>query len=164
MGVGEFAQVRQELEIAFGQSAEYEYVGDHDVHAAMVDVASLQRDEAAIRAYAPVAEELAVRHGHKLYQGIICRAWGVAHRLAGEHGLADQRFDQALALFSVLGTRWQIGRTHFELGELAVARGDRAAARAAFDEALAAFEAMRAAPDLQRTRAALEQLDAEAGP
>jgi len=158
MGQGEFALVRQELEAAFGQSAEFDYVGDHDVHTTLVDVAALQRDEAAIRAYAPAAEELAIRHGHKLYQAIICRAWGVAHRLASEYPQAEARFNQALALLSEVGARWQLGRTHFELGELAVARGDQAAARACFTRALADFEFMRAAPDVARTRAALEEL------
>jgi hypothetical protein len=158
MGQGEFARVRQELEIAFGQSAEFDYVGDHDVHTTLVDVAALQRDEAAIRAYAPAAERLAIRYDHKLYQAIIFRAWGVAHRLAGEFAQAETRFNQALAWFTGLDTRWQIGRTHFELGELAVARGERAAARASFTRALADFEFMRAGPDVVRTRAALEEL------
>jgi len=158
MGEGEFALVRHELDLAFGQNQEFEYVGDHDVHTALVDVASLQRDEAAIRAYAPPAEALAIRYDHKLYQGIICRAWGVAHRLAGEFDEAGARFNQALNFFTPLGTRWQIGRTHFELGELAVVRCDTAQARASFTLASANFEAMRAAPDLARARAALEEL------
>ena len=158
MGEGEFALVRRELDTAFGLSQDFEYVGDHDVHTALVDVASLQRDEAAIRAYAPPAEALAIRYDHKLYQGIISRAWGVAHRLAGEFDLAGARFSQALSLFTGLGARWQLGRTHFELGELAVARGDTAEARACFNRASADFEAMRAAPDLERARAALERL------
>src|SRR4051812_20528806 len=110
MGEGEFALVRQELEMAFGQSEQYEYVGDHDVHTAMVDVASLQRDEAAIRAYAPAAEDLAIRHEHMLYRGIIARAWGVAHTLAGEYDQAEARLAQALTVFGEMGTRWQIGR------------------------------------------------------
>ena len=158
MGQGEFALVRQELEIAFGQSAEFDYVGDHDVHTALVDVAALQRDEAAIRAYAPGAEALAIRYEHKLYQAIICRAWGVAHRLAGEYSQAEEHLSRALGLLGEVGARWQLGRTHFELGELAVARGNRAKAHASFAQALADFEFMRAMPDVTRTRAALEAL------
>jgi tetratricopeptide (TPR) repeat protein len=159
LGEGEFALVRHELEIAFGQTEAFEYVGDHDVYTTLVDVACLQRDDAAIRTHAPAAEELAIRHDHKLYRGVISRAWGVAHRLAGEYDQAEARFSQAHEFFADLGTRWQIGRTHFEQGELAVARGDHAGARAHFDQAMAAFEFMRATPDLARTRAALEQLN-----
>jgi hypothetical protein len=159
MGVGEFAHVRQELEVAFGQTVEFEYVGDHDVQISLVDVAALQRDEAGIRQYAPPAEALAIRLDHKLYHAIVCRAWGVAHRLAGEWDQAEARFNQALALLAPVGARWQIGRTHFERGELGLARGDRSAARAAFTLALGDFEFMRALPDLGRTRAALALLD-----
>src|SRR4051812_37234911 len=159
MGEGEFALVRQELEMAFGQSEQYEYVGDHDIHTALVDVASLQRDEAGIRTHAPAAEELSVRYDHKLYRGVVCRAWGVAHTLAGEYGQAEARLTQALTIFRQMGTRWQIGRTEFELGELAVARGDRPEARDHFSLALAAFDAMRAEPASTRTRSALEQLN-----
>jgi len=43
---------------------------------------------------------------------------GVAHRLAGETTEAEARLKQVLALFSSLSTRWQLGRTLFELGEL----------------------------------------------
>jgi hypothetical protein len=61
-----------------------------------------------------------------------------------------------LELFRGLDTRWQIGRTLFELGELAAARGEAAGAREHFTLALAAFEEMKAAPDAARARAALE--------
>src|SRR5437868_734424 len=106
MAEDEFVLVRQELEMALGQSGTDD-IGQHDVQTTLVDVASLQYDEAAIRHYAPAAEALAVRCEHKLYQGVVCRAWGVAHRLAGEYEQAEARFNQALALFTPLGTRWQ---------------------------------------------------------
>ena len=112
-------------------------------------------DEAALRQYAPQAEELAVRHGHVLYQAIAHRAWGVAHRLAGEYAASENRLNQALELFRGLDARWQIGRTLFELGQLATDRASTAEARDFFTRALAAFEEMRAAPDVARTRAAL---------
>src|SRR5258708_4633281 len=103
MGEGEFALVRQELDTAFRQNQDFEYVGDHDLHAALAAAASLQRDGAAIRRYAPPAEELAIRYEHKLYQAVVCRAWGVADTLAGKYEQAQARFDQALALFNGLG-------------------------------------------------------------
>ena len=112
-------------------------------------------DEAALRQYAPQAEELAVRHGHVLYQAIAHRAWGVAHRLAGEYAASENRLNQALELFRGLDARWQIGRTLFELGQLAMDRASTAEARDFFTRALTAFEEMCAAPDVARTRAAL---------
>jgi tetratricopeptide (TPR) repeat protein len=126
----------------------------------LADVAVLQRDEAAIRQYAALAEAWAVRYDHKLYEAIAYRARGVAHRLAGEYVEADARLNQALALFRELGTRWQLGRTYFELGELAQAQKNVAGARDYFLRALAAFEALRAAPDAERTRSALASLSA----
>ena len=148
--------MRRHLEMALhAQSA---WVGDHDIYATLVDTAALQRDEAGIRQYAPQAEELAVRYGHTLYQAIVHRAWGVAHRLAGEHAEAEAQLNQALDLFKGLGTRWQIGRTLFELGELARARGETVGARDHFVKALEMFEAMKAAPDAARTRAVLDGL------
>jgi len=156
MGQGEFAHVRQHLEAAIGGSASW--VGDHDIYATLVDAATLADDAATIRQYAPRAEELAALHCHALYQAIVHRAWGVAHRLAGAHADAHARLHQALAVFARLNTRWQMGRTLFELGELAVAQANTNEARDYFSRALAAFEAMRAAPDVARTHARLESL------
>lgn len=133
-------------------------MGDHDVYAALADVAALQGDAAAIRQVAPLAEELALRHGHKLYQAVAHRAWGVAHRLAGEHAESAARLDRALAICRALGARWQTGRTLHELGVLAAAQGDRDGARTHFTAALADFAAMGALPDAGRTQAALAGL------
>ncbi|GIK38984.1 MAG: hypothetical protein BroJett011_28170 [Chloroflexota bacterium] len=125
----------------------------------LADVAAQQRDLAALRQYAPLAEKTAAQCGHGLYQAIAHRAWGVAHRLAGEHDQANVRLHQALALFQDLDTRWQIGRTLSELGTLAAARAETTTARDYFSRALAAFEEMKAAPDAARVRAALAVLD-----
>lgn len=156
MGEGEFTLVKQHLEASLNLSLPW--VGDHDVYAALIDAAAREADEAAIRQYAPQAEALAVQYGHRLYQAIAHRAWGVAHRLAGEYVEAGARLDQALLLFSDLKTRWQIGRTLFELGQLAAARSDTGEAQDYFVRALAAFQEMCAAPDAARTQAALESL------
>ncbi len=156
MGEGEFTLVRQHLEASVGLSLPW--VGDHDVYAALTDAASRQGDEAAIRHYAPEAEDLAIRYDHTLYQAIAHRAWGVAHRLAGEYAESEARLIQALELFNGLHTRWQIGRTLHELGELAAARANRIEARDYFTGAVAAFQDMRAAPDARRTQTALERL------
>jgi tetratricopeptide (TPR) repeat protein len=156
LGEGEFALGKQNLEIALGSSVPW--AGDHDFLATLVDNAAIQRDEAVIRQYAPRAEALANELDHRLYQATVHRAWGVAHRLAGEYAESDARLNLALEQFSGLGTRWQRGRTLFELGELAVARQRPADARDYFSRALVDFDAMRAAPDSARTRAALEPL------
>ncbi len=134
------------------------WIGEHDIYATLVDAAALQRDEAAIRQYAPQAEALAVQYGHTLYQAIVHRAWGVAHRLSGEYAEAEVRLNQALDLFKGLTTRWQIGRTRFELGELALARKDTVGAREHFSQSLAMFEEMQAAPDAARARVALRSV------
>jgi len=83
---------------------------------------------------------------------------GVAHRLEGDYAGAEARLLRALELFQGLETRWQIGRTLVDLGEVARARGDIAAARDHYDRALAAFEAMGAVPDAVRTRTMLQGL------
>lgn len=156
MGEGEFTLVKQHLEASLNLSLPW--VGDHDVYAALTDAASREADEAAIRQYAPQAEALAARYGHTLYQAVAHRAWGVAYRLAGDYAGSQARLDQALDLFRGLKTPWQIGRTLFELGQLAAAQTNTAEAHDYFERALAAFEEMRAAPDAARTRAALEKL------
>jgi hypothetical protein len=93
-----------------------------------------------------------------LYLAIAHRAWGVAHRLAGEWPAAQARLDQAMALFESLETRWQLGRTLFELGQLAQAQDQPARAREHFKAAMRAFEILRAAPDAARVQAALAGL------
>ena len=101
----------------------------------LADAAAEQRDAQALAQYAPLAEELAARYDHKLYRAIAHRAWGVAHRLAGHYDESEARLHQALELFQALNTRWQIGRTLFELGELASARTESTAAPEYFTRA-----------------------------
>ena len=158
---GEFALVRQHLEAALDRPTALASAtcGDHDLYAMLADVAVLQRDVDALSRYAPLAEASADRYQHRLYQGIAHRAWGVLRRLRGEHAEAETRLRAALGQFEPLDARWQIGRTLFELGELAAARRQTEHAREAYARALSAFETMRAAPDAARTRAALASLD-----
>jgi tetratricopeptide (TPR) repeat protein len=156
---GEFALVRQHLETGLplpygGQQA----FGDHAMYTMLADVAALQRDEAAVLQNAPLAEEWATRYGHVLYLAIAARAWSVAHRLAGEYAEAEARLNRALEMFGALGTRWQKGRTLFELGELARARQRPAEARDYFGRALEDFDFMGARPDSARTRNVLGEL------
>jgi hypothetical protein len=159
---GEFALLNQNLTTAQDKPGQPVKRGtmahDHHLYMLLADTAAQQRDEKALRQYTPRLEELAIRDSHQLYLGIAHRAWAVAHRLAGENGDAAVRLTQALELFSGLGTRWQTGRTLFEIGELYKAQGDKDSARDRFHLALEAFQALKAMPDLNRTRAALESL------
>jgi len=156
MAEGEFALVRQHLEAALPQTADW--VGDHDLYAMLADAAAREGDLPALQRYAPLAEERAVRYDHLLYLAIAHRAFGVAHRLAGEPAEAEARLRQAVELFAEVEARWQLGRTYFELGRLAQARADEAAAIRHFTDALAQFRSQGAGPDVIRTQAALAEL------
>lgn len=159
---GEFALVRNLIETALERPGQPVKRGtmahDHDMYMGLTDTAAQARDVDALRQYAPRLEELATRDNHILYLAIANRAWGVAHRLAGEYSEAESRLDNALALFSEPGTRWQIGRTLAELAELELARQNVAEARGYFTRALEEFQALRAEPDAARTQAALEPI------
>ena len=158
---GEFALVGDYLEAAGKKpvSARGLLFHDTELYFMYLDLAVLQRDEAALRQYAPLAEETAARDDHILYQAVAHRGWGVMHRLQGEYAAAETCLSQALELFQGLETRWQIGRTLYELAEVALGRTDPAEARGYFLSALEAFDEMGAMPDMARTQAALDSLD-----
>ena len=157
MAEGEFGLIREHLELALTTSAEW--VGEHDLYAMLADAAVRQRNQDALQQYAPLAAETADRYGHTLYQAIAQRAWGVLHRLAGDHSEAESRLRHALEIFAGLETHWQIGRSYAELAELARARNDSSAARDYYALALTEFEELDAIPDAARTRTALEAID-----
>lgn len=132
---------------------------DHEIYMTLADTAMEMRDLDALRKYAPYLEELANRDKHRLYLAIAHRALGVAHRLAGERAEAGNRLKQALELFTKLGTRWQIGRTLFELGELNLEQSKKGTkAREYLAQALGSFEEIQAVPNAERTRLALSSL------
>jgi tetratricopeptide (TPR) repeat protein len=160
MAEGEFALTRQHLEAALRKS---EAMGaaagsDQDLYAQLVDAAAQQRDQALLQKYASRAEETARLVEHKLHTAVADRAWGVLHTLAGEFEHAEERFQRALETFSAYPAPWQIGRTLFDMGELARAQGKIEQARDHLSRALSAFEQLRAAPYVERTRLALETL------
>jgi tetratricopeptide (TPR) repeat protein len=153
MAEGEFALIREYGEAGLIRpSRGWATFGDHDLYSLLADAAAQQRDEAALQKYAPLAEEFASRYDHKLYRAIAHRAWGVSHRLAGQYAESQIRFDKALEIFQQMNTRWQIGRTLFELGELDAARADNTAALEHFSLGLNAFEGIGAVLDAGRTR------------
>ena len=153
MAQGEFALVKDLLEKAIHKPSQL--VTDNDVYAVLVDVAVQQRDAAALWNYVPSLEEAAIQLEHILYLAAAHRAWGVLHRLEGQYDQAEARLLEAVALFEALDTRWQLGRTLFELGELAAERSQPAKAKQHFARALALFEEMGATPDAKRTQVAL---------
>ena len=156
MAQGEFALVKELLEKAIHK--EKIIAADPDLYAMLADVAVQQRDMAALRKYAPFLEEIAAPLEHNLYLATAHRAWGVLHRLEGQYGEAEARLEQAVALFRGLDTRWQLGRTHFELGQLAVDRSDTAEAKQQYARSLELFKEMGAVPDAGRVRTGLSIL------
>jgi tetratricopeptide (TPR) repeat protein len=160
MAEGEFALMQQHLEAALklSSAAGASPAGDHDVYAMLVDGAVQQRDPVGLQKYATLAEETARRIDHKLHLAIAQRAWGVAHTLAGEYPQAEARFKQALDIFSDYPAPWQIGRTLFEMGELARLQMKMDQASDYYARALSAFEELQAAPYAARVRDALEQI------
>lgn len=160
---GEFALVRQKLEPALQLSGQPVKRGtmahEHIVYMMLVDAAAQVEDEATIREFAPRLEELALRDDHQPYLAVAHRAWGIAHRLAGEYQGSGERLNKALHIFESLGTRWQVGRTLFELGELSLAQTDGEAAHDYFTRAQELFEDLGARPDLARVATVLANLN-----
>lgn len=160
---GEFAQVTQNIETARRTSGQPVKRGtmahEHHMYMLLSEAAVQRRDATALQQSLPRLEELARRDEHKLYLAIALRARGVAHRLAEAYPEAEICLDQALEMFSELDTRWQLGRTLFEMGELAVTRSDPVAARQHYQRALGEFEALQAMPDVERAQGALQTLD-----
>lgn len=131
---------------------------EHIVYMMLVDAAARAGDEAAIRKYAPKLEELAVRDKHKPYLAVAHRAWGVAHRLGGEHSEAEKRIEAALEIYEELGMKWQSGRTIYEMGKLALAKSENEAAREHFTRAQELFDGLGADPDVARTAVEIDRL------
>jgi hypothetical protein len=159
MAEGEFALIREYGEAGLIRPSKgWATFGDHDLYSLLVDAAVRGRDETALRQYIPLAEETASRYDHKLYQAVAHRARGVLHRLAGEYVEAETKLNQALEMFNDMDTRYQIGRTSFELGDLAVSQKEPATAREHLTRALNGFEGIGAAPDALRVRERLTAL------
>ena len=89
---------------------------------------------------------------------------GTAYHFEGQYDQAEARSLEAVALFEGLDTRWQLGRTHFELGELAAVRSQPTQAKQHYATALTLFEEMGAMPDAERARDALSSHSAEQSP
>jgi len=161
MAEGEFALTQQHLEAGLQKGVEMGVVqgSDHDMYALLVDAAAQERDQAVLEKYTPLAQESARIIDHKLDLAIADRARGVLHMLEGEFEQAEARLTRALEAFSTYPAPWQIGRTLFDLGDVARAQGKQDEAREHFSRALDAFEQLRAAPYVERARRALADLN-----
>jgi len=157
MAQGEFALVKALLKKAMRNSDILAV--DPDLNAILVDAAVQQRDVTALREYTPMLEETATPLEHNLYLATTHRAWGVFHRLVGQYEKAEARLEKAADVFQGLDTRWQLGRTHFELGELAEHQSDTDKAKQHYSKALNLFEEMGAVPDAERAREAISKLN-----
>jgi tetratricopeptide (TPR) repeat protein len=159
---GEFALVKDKLESALELSGQPVKRGtmahEHIVYMMLVDAAARAGDETAIQKYAPKLEELAARDKHIPYLAVAHRAWGIAHRLAGEYAEAEKSTQAALGIFEDLGMPWQTGRTWLEKGQLAMAKSENEAAREHFSRAQQLFEALGAGPDADRTAVELDKI------
>ena len=77
----------------------------------------------------------------------------------GNHDVLARLTDVAVMQKDEAAIRqWQIGRTLYELGELACSQDDATLAHQSFTDALSAFDEMKASPDIARTHAALNAL------
>jgi len=159
---GELALARQHLEKGLslvGWPTEWGSMGsDLDMYAMLCEISGAQRDAIALQGYAARTEALAAECDHRLYAGIAERGWGIALRLGSNLAESEARLRSALEIFQSLGTRWQLGRTHAELGETAHMAGDTGVARTHFAAALDLFEQANAAPDAARMQKSLDQL------
>ena len=131
---------------------------DLDLYVMAVDAAARAQDEVGVSKYLAIAEEAAEHANHTLYEAVVRRARGVAHRLAGEWDEAANQLAAAADEFRALDTPWQIGRTLLELGEVELSRGNKDLAGEHYSEAFTALEGLGAAPDAERARTALETL------
>nr|WP_281721116.1 tetratricopeptide repeat protein [Nitrosomonas nitrosa] len=154
---GEFVLVKAQMEEALQRPIWF--WGDFNLYALLIDTAAQQRDLAALCQYIAPAEESALKNDHRLYIGVAYRAKGIMYRLMGEYRESELWLTKALEIFEKLETSWQIGRTCYELGELAHLQDNPAAAHEHYSHALANFEALGAAPDANRTRTALDNLN-----
>lgn len=131
----------------------------HDLYALLVDAAVRQRDRDVMMKYTPLLEKEIQYLDHSLYQAIAHRAHGVVHHLDGDLEEAKDQLEIAKALFQELDTRWQLGRTLYEMGDLAASRSDTPGAIEHYSASLALFDKIGALPDADKARAALAALN-----
>ena len=123
-----------------------------------VDTAVIEEDLEALKEYSPWFEKEAKRHDHKFFQAVALRANAVANRLGGKYKPALEQLEKAEVIFQEFETNWQLGRTHYEFGQLYALQNDSKNAVSHFDSAIQFFDGMGAKPDLEKTEAALKSI------
>jgi tetratricopeptide (TPR) repeat protein len=163
MGEGEFALVNEHLTAAIQlPPVGWNPVGEHEIIVLLADIGALNRDEALLTAYASLADQISLFLNHHLYHAMAVRALGIFTWLQRDHAQAEAQLRESLKLFQQLETRWQLGRTLYDLGEISVDRGRIEQAKEFFSQALTAFEEMGARPSIIKTQQHLTYLDTEA--
>lgn len=124
MGQGEFAQAREHLMAAIEKpSIGWNPVGDHEVSVLLADIGAMHRDIPLLAAYALQADEISLSLDHHLYHAIALRALGILDWLNGESAQAAARLTESCRIFQQIDTRWQLGRTLSDLGEVSAGLG-----------------------------------------
>jgi hypothetical protein len=160
MGQGEFALVKEHLMNAIQKPPiGWNPVGDHEIYVSLADIGATHRDEKLLSAYASRSDEISLSLGHSLYHAVALRALGILDWLHHDIPEAEARLMESFHLFQQLETRWQVGRTLFDLGEMSAAQGKKEQARGYFSQALSAFEAMGVQPFVNKTREHLDSLN-----
>jgi hypothetical protein len=143
MGRGEFAQVKEHLQAASKKpSVGWKPVGDHEVYVLLADIGAIHKDKALLSAYALRSDEISLSLNHLLYHAIALRALAILDWLDHNFVRAEERLKESWQLFQRLETYWQIGRTLYDLGELAAVMGKHDEAKTYFTQAKAAYRIM----------------------
>ncbi len=153
---GEFTQTQQVLANALRHTAEW--VGDHDIYAAMVDTAARSKNREILQQITPLAEESAGRYEHQLYMGIANRARGILYHLNGDLPDALTRLEEANTLFETTGARWQLGRTLLCTAEVLREMGEVAASIEKAEKAAALFDVVHAVEEHKQAKRLLAEL------
>ena len=153
MGEGEFALVKRHLTAALQlPPVGWNPVGMHEILVLLADTGAMNRDEQLLSTYASKADAMSLSLNHLLYHAMAKRALGILDWLHRDYARAEDQLRESVQLFQQLETRWQLGRTLYDLGELSIDLEKPAQAREFFTQALSAFEEMGAAPSVTRTR------------
>ncbi|MEK6221488.1 MAG: tetratricopeptide repeat protein, partial [Chloroflexota bacterium] len=108
--------------------------------------------------YLPRLEGSSVWLEKDINHAVTQRARGVSLLLNGNYSKAEEKLNTALKTFVDFDTQWQMGRTYFELGQLAAVQEHNSAAKDFYQQAIDSYEKLGAVPDISKTNEALKQL------
>ncbi|HEV8676786.1 MAG TPA: sigma 54-interacting transcriptional regulator [Methylomirabilota bacterium] len=144
---GEAATARPLLEGARRQLHEFGFRQMEGLVTTWLAEACLETDDVdQAAALAETGLEIARTGGYGAGLGFALRTRGRIAAARGARAEGARGLGEALATFAQSGARFEVGRTHLALAELAGAAGDTAAAARHLGEAWAAFRALGVAP------------------